>query len=376
MSRVYYEAYERHEQEGLAAYKEGEFKKARQSLLKAAEYLLLAAKDSEERQARSRLQKSRKLRELAQKIPENGSKSATGKLPRVDAAEAEQTDDDPAFTVMERPSIDFSDVAGCEAVKEEIRLKMIYPSQHPEKAAAYKVRRGGGILLYGPPGTGKTLIARATAGELDAAFFTVRPSQIMSKWVGEAEKNIAKLFETARNEPKSVIFIDEVEALVPERGGDNRSGVMQRLVPQILTELEGIDTSSANPTLFMGATNTPWQLDPAVLRPGRFDALIYLGLPEPITRQRIIELQLDGRPVEEQLDLSWIIEATEGFSGADLRNLVEKAAASCFRQAIADGEIHPIRRETFEHVLKTQKPSVMPELLTRFEQFRATRSHA
>ncbi len=376
MSRVYYEAYERHEQEGLAAYKEGEFKKARQSLLKAAEYLLLAAKDSEERQARSRLQKSRKLRELAQKIPENGSKSATGKLPRVDAAEAEQTDDDPAFTVMERPSIDFSDVAGCEAVKEEIRLKMIYPSQHPEKAAAYKVRRGGGILLYGPPGTGKTLIARATAGELDAAFFTVRPSQIMSKWVGEAEKNIAKLFETARNEPKSVIFIDEVEALVPERGGDNRSGVMQRLVPQILTELEGIDTSSANPTLFMGATNTPWQLDPAVLRPGRFDALIYLGLPEPITRQCIIELQLDGRPVEEELDLSWIVEATEGFSGADLRNLVEKAAASCFRQAIADGEIHPIRRETFEHVLKTQKPSVMPELLTRFEQFRATRSHA
>ncbi len=374
MSRLYYEAYERHEKEGLAAYRRGEHKVARQNLLKAAEYLLLAAKDSSEKQARGRMEKSRKLRELARKITVK-KKPSTSKSARADTAEAESAEGDPTFTAMERPQIDFSDVAGLEHVKEEIRLKMIYPALHPEKAAAYKVRRGGGILLYGPPGTGKTLIARATAGELEATFFTVRPSQIMSKWVGEAENNIARLFETARQEPKSIIFIDEVEALVPERGGENRSGVMQRLVPQILTELEGVDTGSHNPMLFMGATNTPWQLDPAVLRPGRFDELVYIDLPEPVTRHKIIELQLDGRPVEDGFELDWLVEQTDGFSGADLRNLVEKAAGRCFRLAIENGEINPMTRETFEEVLKHQKPSVMPKTLKKFEEFAASRSH-
>ena len=171
----------------------------------------------------------------------------------------------------------FADVAGLEDVKEEIRLRLIYPLAHPEKAQRYGIQSGGGLLLYGPPGTGKTLLARAVAGEIDAAFFTARPSELMSKWVGEAEQNIARLFDEARQCERAIIFLDEVEAMIPARRSSG-STVMQRVVPQILAELQGIRQRSSG-LLFMGATNEPWALDPAVLRPGRFDARIYVGLP-------------------------------------------------------------------------------------------------
>src|SRR3990172_2815800 len=138
---------------------------------------------------------------------------------------------------------------------------------------------GGGVLLYGPPGTGKTMIAKAIAHEIDATFFVVSPAQVMSKWVGEAEQNIRKLFEAAKAEPTSVIFLDEIEALVPKRKSDS-STVMQRVVPQILQELEGFDRTSERALLLVGATNQPWMLDEAILRPGRLDALVYVGLPD------------------------------------------------------------------------------------------------
>ena len=176
------------------------------------------------------------------------------------------------------PSIRFDDVAGLDDVKQDIRLKMIYPFDHADLAAKFGIRPGGGVLLYGPPGTGKTMLAKATAGEIDAAFFRISPADILSKWVGEAEQNIKKLFDAAASEKRSIIFIDEIEALVPARR-DEGSSVMQRVVPQILQGMEGFDKKSGQPILFMGATNVPWQLDPAVLRPGRFDEKVYIPLP-------------------------------------------------------------------------------------------------
>src|SRR5690606_31800858 len=195
------------------------------------------------------------------------------------------------WIVKERPNLRFDDVAGLDEVKEEIRLRMIYPFTHAELAQRFGIRGGGGVLLYGPPGTGKTMLARATAGELDATFFRISPADVLSKWVGEAEQNIKKLFDAAAAEPRSVIFIDEVEALGPGMR-DERSSVMRRGGPQILQVMERFDNSTAQSVLFMGATNVPWQLDPAVLRPGRFDEKVYIPLPDQPARRRMLDIYL------------------------------------------------------------------------------------
>lgn len=315
------------------------------------------------------------LPEDASQLPGRGGPrpgEAAGGAPRKQAeGKGEDARD---FIPVERPTIRFQDIAGLEDVKEEIRLKMIYPFTHREAAERYRIRRGGGVLLYGPPGTGKTLMARAVAGEIDAAFFTVKPSEIMSKWVGDSEQNVEKLFATARSHERSIVFIDEIEALVPARREAQGGGIMTRLVPQILAELEGFDTAGKNPLLFIGATNEPWSLDPAVLRPGRFDEKVYVGLPDWPARRKMFELYLRGRPLAQDVDLDYLADLTEGWSGADLKNLCEKAAAEVFLRAVRAGggpqDGLPIALRDLESILEQTRPSVSPRDLERFESYR------
>jgi transitional endoplasmic reticulum ATPase len=356
-----------HLEEALRRQAAGDLKGAREGLLLTARYLFQAARHSDPPFREVRIRKAEELVARAEELGE----ILRRRLHPIPQATAEGSGGEgEEWLVAERPKVRLEDVAGLEEAKRQIRLRMIYPFTHPELAQKYGIKQGGGILLYGPPGTGKTLLARAVAGEVDAAFFTVKPSEILSKWVGEAEKNVARLFAAARSYPRSVIFIDEVEALVPKRR-DSSSTVMQRVVPQILQEMEGFSSGSQDhgALLFLGATNEPWSLDPAVLRPGRFDERIYIPLPDLEGRIQILAMNLKDRPLGPDVDIAELARRLEGYSGADLRRLCEKASDIPFLEAVRSGVERPIERRDFLAVLEQFKPSVDPISLQRFERF-------
>ncbi len=360
--RFHVENFERHKEAGVEAHRAGKYSAARYHFLKAADALYRAAAQSEGVLRGTRIANAKKLVRMAGAIKDRPDGSGAA----VRAADEAETG---KFTpIEERPALRFGDIAGLDDAKQEIKLKMVYPFLYPEQARRFLVQKGGGILLFGPPGTGKTMLAKAVAGEIDAAFFTVRPSEIMSKWVGEAEKNVQTLFESARSHARSVIFLDEIEALIPARRGSS-STVMQRVVPQILSELEGFHKDGQNPLLFIGATNEPWSLDPAVLRPGRFDEKIYIPLPDLDARRRILELNLERRPLADDVHLDALAERLEGHSGADIRNICSKAANIPFLESIEGDEIRDICAADFEKVLSSTPPSVNKKSLAKYDKY-------
>lgn len=366
------ESFEKHKAKGVARFRMGELEEAKYHFLKAAEYLLQLAKETTEPDLRkARMEKARELVDLAknvkQKREELRKKKAVEKK-----GEAPKGDDDvpKEWTLAEKPKLRFNDIAGLEDVKEQIRLKMILPFTHPEKAKKYKVKTGGGILLYGPPGTGKTMIAKAVAGELDALFMAITPSEILNKWVGESEKNIRKLFDTARSVERSIIFMDEVESLVPRRRDTEAGGVMARVVPQILAELDGFDVREGQTVMFMGATNEPWNIDYAMLRPGRLDEKVYIGLPDLPARRKILEMNLKDIPLGDDLELDALAERMNGYSGADLAYLCRKVAEQTFLESVKSSEDRPLAKADFERVLSKLRPSVSEEDCARFLEFR------
>jgi len=343
----------------------GDYASAKRHFSQAAQYMLQAAEQSPEGLKQSRLAAAKKMLGHAETM------DALAKQQQSRQKLAIPTSDGgiPPWLVQEKPDIHFDDVAGLEDVKEQIRLKLIYPFSHQDKAEYYGIGSGGGILLYGPPGTGKTLIARATAGELEADFFVAKPSDLLTKWVGDAEQNVHRLFEAARAAERAVIFLDEVESLLPKRRG-NISTVMKRVVPQFLAELEGFGGKASN-VLFIGATNEPWALDPAVMRPGRFDAKIYVPLPGLVARHRILELNLRNRPLAEDVNLDELAERLQGYSGADVVQVCHRASTKAFMDAIEQDDMQPITTADFEEALADVKPSVSAKDLQRFEKFAA-----
>jgi transitional endoplasmic reticulum ATPase len=370
-----WDTFERYRQKGLDARRAGQWDSARIYLLEAARAILELSKQAQSEELKeARRQMSAKLLELARDCTTAKSESrrpgAESRSPgsRESSSEAEGSTTGAQWMVKEKSTLRFDDVAGLEDVKQDIRLKMIYPFQHPELAEKFGVRPGGGVLLYGPPGTGKTMLAKATAGEIDASFFRISPADILSKWVGEAEQNIKKLFDAAGAEQRSIIFIDEIEALVPARK-DEGSSVMQRVVPQILQGMEGFDKKKVSPILFMGATNVPWQLDPAVLRPGRFDDKVYIPLPDLPARRKLLDLYLSHRPLSPKVDLDAVAKQLEGFSGADIKYICDRSATIPFLKSVATGEEGDITAEILAAAVHDAPRSVTPEMLKRFEQW-------
>ncbi|MDO8427730.1 MAG: CDC48 family AAA ATPase [Candidatus Diapherotrites archaeon] len=221
------------------------------------------------------------------------------------------------------PKVKWADIGGMEFVKKELRQAVEWPLKNPEVFSKMGINPPKGILLYGPPGCGKTLLAKAVATESEANFISVKGPELLSMFVGESEKGIRKLFRKARQVAPTVIFFDEIDSIAGNRGNNFDSGVGNRVLDQLLTELDGLD--DLKNVVFIAATNRPDLMDPALLRPGRIDKLVFISAPDAETRKQIFEVHLDGVPVAKDLDVDEFVEKTEGFSGADIEGFIREA---------------------------------------------------
>jgi transitional endoplasmic reticulum ATPase len=255
---------------------------------------------------------------------------------------------------VSRPGISFADVGGMEDVKEEIRMKIIYPLQNRDLFRAYGKKLGGGVLLYGPPGCGKTLISQATAGEIRSNFISVALHQILDLYIGNSEKNLHQLFQLARDHAPAILFFDEVDALAADRKDLRESG-MRTLINQFLAEMDG-NVANNEGILILGATNAPWHLDAAFRRPGRFDRIIFIPPPDEDARIAIIELMAKEKPVE-RLDVATLARKTKGFSGADIKAMFDITTEHALARAMREGRVVPLTTEDLLQTARDLRPS-------------------
>lgn len=234
---------------------------------------------------------------------------------------------------------------------------------------SYNVQVRGGLLLYGLPGTGKTMFAEAASNETDSLFIPIKCSDIKSKWYGESEANVKKIFEKARKAKRAIIFFDEFEAIGAKRTDDGENG-NNDLVPQILAEMQGVGSSNSSSVIMViAATNKPWAIDSAFLRPGRFDEKIYIPLPDLIARKKLFELKLKEVP-QENLDFDYLAEITEGFNGADIGAFCDKLKMLAISKSIETNAECPITMADVRHIQEIIKSSVSSEDVERLLEFK------
>jgi transitional endoplasmic reticulum ATPase len=260
----------------------------------------------------------------------------------------------PPQAEFSRPKITFADVGGLDQVKQQIRRRIIAPFEKPGLFAAFRKRSGGGVLMYGPPGCGKTMLARATAGEARAHFVAVAITDVLDKYFGESERKLAQAFAQARARRPAVLFFDELEAMTSRRRASGEIGAS--LVSTFLSEMDGF-ASDGDGVLVIGATNTPWAVDAAFRRPGRFDRVLFVPPPDQAARAAILELMMQGRPLAPGLDLQRFAAATSGFSGADLANLAETAVELAIEDSTSPDDLTPVSRRHLEAAMKEVRPT-------------------
>ncbi len=281
-------------------------------------------------------------------------------------ARVEEDPEAPEELDLEDPGIDFRNVGGMDGVKEQIRMKIVLPMQRPDLFKSYGKKVGGGILLYGPPGCGKTLLARATAGEVDASFLSIGIHDVLDMWIGASEQKLHAIFEGARANTPCVLFFDEVDALGASRS-DMRRSASRMTVNQFLSELDGV-AGDNDGLLVLAATNTPWHLDSAFRRPGRFDRIIFVPPPDEPARAEVLRVLLAGKPVGE-VDFAKLAKKTKDFSGADLQAVVDRAVESRLADALRSGIPEPVTTRDLLKAAKTVRPSTK-------EWFATARNHA
>ena len=266
---------------------------------------------------------------------------------------------------VEIPTVHWEDIGGLEDVKKELREAVEWPLKNPEIFKRFGIRPPKGILLYGPPGCGKTLLARAVATESEANFITIKGPEVFSKWVGESEKAVREVFRKARMAAPAVIFFDEFDSLVPRRGmGAGDSMVTERVISQLLTEMDGI--MRLEDVVVIAATNRPDMIDPAVLRPGRFDRLIYVPAPDEKARLEIFKIYTKNMPLAKDVNLEELARAAKGYSGADIEALCREAALNALRRDLNAKEV---TKADFDAAMEKIGPSISPEIEEWYKSF-------
>merc|ERR550514_855571 len=281
-------------------------------------------------------------------------------------------------TVVEVPNVKWDDIGGLEDVKRGLQEMILYPIDHPDKFEKFGMTPSRGVLFYGPPGCGKTLLAKAVASECSANFVSIKGPELLTMWFGESEANVREVFDKARSAAPCVLFFDELDSIGTARGSSGGAG--DRVMNQLLTEIDGVGVKKN--VFFIGATNRPELLDEALLRPGRLDQLIYIPLPDLPSRQGILESTLRKSPIAPNVPLPFIAQKTEGFSGADLAELCQRAAKAAIRDSIAAEELKAgddnnmevetaeIGRKHFEEAFAGARRSVGITDLAKYDQFR------
>ncbi len=269
--------------------------------------------------------------------------------------------------MIETPNVHWEDIGGLEEVKRELNMTIEWPMKYPELFEHLGITPSKGVLLYGPPGTGETLLAKALATESEANFISIKGPELLSKWVGESEKGIREIFRKARQAAPCIVFFDEADAIAPTRGeGSGDAMVTERVISQLLTELDGLE--ELKNVVVVAATNRPDMLDAALLRAGRFDKLIRLTWPDAESRMAIFEVHLRGKPIDDDVNISELVNASEGFTGADIAFCVNEAALLALKEAIhsmGEGEqpsnltpkLKVSRRHLLEAINKARVPS-------------------
>ncbi len=388
-ARFYYDAFNNYYARGMEALDKGQYEIAERNILEAARSMYQLANLSDGALRAQRLQRGEELENLAAKIKgkaesaHEGPKASDdllrvtkGKPAEEGSSSSKKSNEDDyltKFAPAKNPGVSFDDIAGLDSAKDEVRRVVVEPLKHPEIYERFNRKVGGGILLYGAPGTGKTMFAQAVATELKATFFNVKCSDIVSRWFGDAEKNVRGLFQAAHQHPFSIIFFDEFESLGAKRNND--STVMKRLIPQLLEEIQGFEKSEGK-VLVIAATNRPWDIDSAFLRPGRFDTKIYVPLPDFEARKRIVELQFNnprkGQPVPVASDFSYdrVARETEGFNGSDMTNFCDKLKDPAIARSIKNPSCpSEVTNGDIDLALANCKSSVNPEDIKQLMAF-------
>ncbi len=242
--------------------------------------------------------------------------------------------------MVQTPNVTWDDVGGLDSLKEELREAIEWPIKHKEAFEYVDVQAPKGILLYGPPGTGKTLIAKAVAKMTESNFISIKGPELLSKWVGESEKGVREIFRKARQAAPCIVFLDEIDSLIPRRGDSSDSHVTQNVVSQILTEIDGLE--ELHNVLIIGATNRIDMIDPAILRPGRFDRIIEVPLPDSKARENIFKIHTKKKPLAKDVDLGKLAERTDGFSGAEIAAIVNRAGITALKRYVS-GKLHIVK---------------------------------
>ncbi len=276
---------------------------------------------------------------------------------------------------VEVPNVKWDDIGGLENAKQELKEVVEWPLKYPAVFSRLNTKPPKGILLFGPPGTGKTMLVKAVANVTEANFISIKGPELLSKWVGESEKAVREIFRKAKQAAPCIIFLDELDSIAPVRGAGFDSHVTERVVSQLLTAMDGLE--ELKEVIIIAATNRPDMVDPALLRPGRLDRLIYIQPPDEEEREKIFDVHLRGKPIGEDVDVEELAKRTDGYVGADIEAIVKEAVMSALREFITSGisEEHVnkatknivIKKEHFEVAIKSVRPTVTPEAQEEFE---------